>query len=172
MSNILAVDTQIVMIGCNMAGCDPKPCHCNLLNAFHDKARLALDKHTRQEYQDNMAEQSEGRRWLTRLSLNDRIEFFARVPKVKRATSVKLQKIGFSKRDTKFLHLALATTSKHLVAEEPHFVNVQAMLKKAEGIVICDMAHPKKSATLTKGRFLEFSRFSDHSMFQFFCDEP
>src|SRR6266852_3831809 len=133
---VLAVDTQIVMRGCKMASEKPNPSHCNLLNSFHDRARLALDKHTRQEYDDNMGSQSEGQAWLRQLATKDRIQFYQSVPREKRSTKVALAKIRFSKKDLKFVRLALATDSKCLVAEEPHFVNVQALLKSEEGLLI------------------------------------
>jgi hypothetical protein len=135
---IVAVDTQIVMVGCGMASRDPAPCYCALLAAFHNSAILALDKHTRQEYNNNMGSTSEGRRWLTLLATRDRIKFYDRVPNESRKTKVALNKIGFSKGDFRFVRLALATTLRCLVAEEPHFVNVRDLLRKTENIRIHD----------------------------------
>src|SRR4051812_36037580 len=100
----LAVDTQIIMIAFEMAGdLTPQPCHLSLAAAFETKANLALDKHTRQEYDENMGAGSDGRQWLTRLGVLDRIDFFHSVPTEKKKTRIKLTEIGFSKKDMKFV---------------------------------------------------------------------
>ena len=135
---VLAVDTQIVMIGCRMSDREPRAGHCALLQAFRDKALLALDKHTRQEYDNKLGATSEGRYWLKQLGSDDRIEFYQTVPKEKKKTKVALGKVGFGGGDLKFVRLALATNTRRLIAEETHFVNVASLLRKEEGVIIHD----------------------------------
>jgi hypothetical protein len=135
---ILVVDTQIVMIGNGMGDRDPEPPHSQLLGSFEKKARLALDKLTEQEYLNNMAWGSQGRAWLDALSKTDRIDYYSKLPRVKKKTKVALNAIRFNKADWRFINLTLATPLRTLVAEEPHFVSVQAMLKRYEGITVHD----------------------------------
>ncbi len=85
-----------------------------------------------------MGDQSEGKAWLRKLGEQDRIDYFEETPIEKRGTKVALLEIGFSKKDTKFVRLALATDTKILVAEEPHFRDNRKLLKKKEGLLILD----------------------------------
>lgn len=141
----IAVDTQILMIAHEKAG-EPLPCQScyrTLKMLIESRKLLAVDKFTKQEYEEKLGET--WRSWATFLAKTDRLhvvkydeEESAKYPKLKKSTTHSLMKIKFSNDDKKFILLALSLTSKRLVAEEPHFTNVEVLLRKAERVRIID----------------------------------
>jgi hypothetical protein len=134
----LTVDTQIVMICNAMSNIIRTATHEQLKGHFDKDVFLAMDTgdQIKTEYERKMGAESDGRKWLANLAVNDRIRIhdLAKLPK---KVQVELDKAHFHQTDRKFVRLAMATESKCLVAEESDYSKaVCKVLKKHAGVIV------------------------------------
>src|SRR5437879_1923662 len=130
----LTVDTDILMIGTGMSNLPCMSCHDAFLDSLqnNDSVYLAMDHqdHMRREYERKMREDSNGRKWLTRLLKNQKVAFHD-IKKLPDKFHVKLGELHFDPGDYHLIRMAMSTTSRTIVSEDPDFTpQICKLLKK------------------------------------------